>query len=215
MGIRTPDCRSAADIGQPGPLLPEIVWDSPITWLGAGGVVGQQFERTSKRGVIGTNGVSTGPPGWGSGIKPLPRGSLLRSEIFTASGPISPAVAVPSPELMQAETRDLRCSTVPARLGWLPHRGLPKIPRTATSLRPACPGTICRDHVISCACLHTVKYLVDLMKISPTGFTIAATHQPGGYRASWVTIGPIPCRKGDLHGRSPDLEMRTRFPILS
>lgn len=129
-------------------------------------------EENIKQGVIGPKQVNFGTsPDGDQVLKPLPAQiRLLRDEIFTASGPISPAEADASPqELMQAEN---------ARTSVLNGSGTAGLASLTADYLKSQGGNIVEtgdapEQYAETTLIsyngnpHTVKYLVDLMKISP------------------------------------------------
>ncbi|HEX9616542.1 MAG TPA: LCP family protein [Anaerolineales bacterium] len=129
-------------------------------------------EENIKRGVIGTQHVTlnTSPDG-DQVLKPRPEQiRLLRDEIFTANGPVSPAMADSNPqELMQTES---------ASLSILNGSGTPGLAtRTSDYLKAEgaqvtstgdAPEAYSATTIISyTGNPYTLKYLVELMDISP------------------------------------------------
>ena len=138
-----------------------------LAWLAKG-----ISEENIKRGVIGPGQINFGKSPEGDDVlKPRPEQiRILRDEIFTASGPASPAMAnSDSQELMQAEN---------ASISVLNGSGIPGLAsRTADYLKAAganvvetsdAPEPYTYTTLISYnGNPYTVKYLVELMGIAP------------------------------------------------
>jgi hypothetical protein len=138
-----------------------------LAWLAKG-----IAEENIKRGVIGPGQINFGKSPEGDDVlKPRPEQiRILRDEIFTASGPASPAMAnSDSQGLMQAEN---------ASISILNGSGLPGLAsRTADYLKAAganvvetsdAPEPYTNTTLISYnGNPYTIKYLVELMGISP------------------------------------------------
>ena len=168
-----------------------------LAWLAQ-----QISEENIKRGVIGTDQITFGTSPEGDQVlKPRPEQvRILRDEIFTASGPASPAMSDLTPkELMQAE--NARVSVLNGSgAGGLASQTADFLKADGVNLTETgdAPEPYAATTIISyTGNPYTVRYLVDLMSISPN--RIYHRYDPSspvdiviylGY--DWANTNPMP-----------------------